>query len=347
MFRASSIFRASAKLRSISFQGSRPGCATDAPGAEHKHFSKLALLKLSLQVPYRILRLCCSLLACIAILTPACCSSPPPQEEEDRSSSQPGERAQQTGRASSSAAAPMPTSVWSDADNDGIPDGAELKTYADRENFRHWFTYIAEMQFYKTSDAWNAEQRDCAGLVRFAWREALRRHDRLWLQKMGEGYQSVAPDVRAYNLASPADASSSNSSPLGEKLFRTRYGPFQQSDLASDVFSDFADARTLKNFSCIFISRDRRRALPGDLLFFNQAWAQNYPFHVMIFLGAARYGGEGATDWVVYHTGASPHDQGVVKKVRLSVLDEHPDRRWRPLENNRNFLGFYRLKILD
>src|SRR5882672_5864680 len=50
-----------------------------------------------------------------------------------------------------------------DSDNDGLPDAAELQSFADRENFRRWFTGIAEMQFYQLSDQWNAEQRDCAG----------------------------------------------------------------------------------------------------------------------------------------------------------------------------------------
>jgi uncharacterized protein YfaT (DUF1175 family) len=40
-------------------------------------------------------------------------------------------------------------------------------------------------------------------------------------------------------------------------------------------------------------------------------------------------------------------DQGALKKVRLNVLDQHPDKRWRPVESNPNFLGFYRLKMLD
>jgi len=62
---------------------------------------------------------------------------------------------------------------------------------------------------------------------------------------------------------------------------------------------------------------------------------------------AARVAGEGANDWVVYHTGSSPEDDGEVKKVRLAVLDQHPNARWRPVESNQNFLGFYRLKILQ
>jgi len=225
-----------------------------------------------------------------------------------------------------------------DSDNDGIPDTAELQSFMDRENFRRWFTLIAEGQFYHLSEQWNAEQRDCAGLVRFAWRESLRHHDRAWLQKMGPAYTPVAPDVARYTL---------EQGPLGEKLFRTGFGSYKDGELSNGTFSEFADARSLKSFNSKFISRDRRLAQPGDLLFFYQPWVQKFPYHVMIFLGAAQLGGDQATDWVVYHTGSSPTDEGTVKKVELSVLDQHPNKRWRPVESNPNFLGFYRLKILD
>jgi hypothetical protein len=228
--------------------------------------------------------------------------------------------------------------LWGDADGDGIPDRAELRSFDDRRNFRRWLAAIAEMQFYKLSDEWNPEQRDCAGLVRFAWREALRRHDRPWFQRMGIEYSSIAPDVRAYTL---------EENPLGEKLFRSDYGAFHESDLSRGKFSEFADVRTLKNYNAVFVSRDRRQAEPGDLLFFHQPWVQKYPYHVMIFIGEPVHNDEGGADWVVYHTGSSPTDEGTVKKVRLSVLDQHPDKRWRPVENNPHFLGFYRLKILE
>jgi uncharacterized protein len=225
-----------------------------------------------------------------------------------------------------------------DSDNDGIPDVAELRTYQDRDSFRRWFTAIAEIQFYQLSDQWNAEQRDCAGLARFAMREALRRHDRIWFQKMGPGYETVASDVGEFNL---------DNNPLGEKIFRTDFGSFHESDLRNGRFSEFADGRSLKNFNSVFVTRNRREAQPGDLLFFYQPWVQKFPYHVMIFLGPARVAPNGAQDWVVYHTGSSPIDKGTVKKVELSVLDRHPDPRWRPLESNKNFLGFYRLKILQ
>ena len=260
------------------------------------------------------------LLALSVMLTAGCQSSAPPAR----------------------AAQPVPAkiekaeAIFEDTDADGLPDGIELHSFADRANFRKWFTALAEQQFYAPSSQWNETQRDCAGLVRFAWREALRTHDRLWFQSMN--IEAVAPDVKAFAL---------ERSPSGEKLFRTDYGAFAESDLTDGKLSEFADARTLKNYNTTFISRDRRQAQAGDLLFFHQPWVQKYPYHVMIFLGAARKASEGASDWVVYHTGSSAKDKGDVRKARLSVLDQHPDRRWRPVESNKHFLGFYRLKILE
>jgi len=62
------------------------------------------------------------------------------------------------------------------------------------------------------------------------------------------------------------------------------------------------------------------------------------------FSGQARIAGDGNDDWVVYHTGSSPTDEGTVKKVRLSVLDHHRTNAGARFESNRNFLGFYRLQ---
>ena len=235
------------------------------------------------------------------------------------------------------AAVPEPARL-DDSDSDGIPDRVELRSFNDRESFRKWFTTIAEEQFYDVSREWNPEQRDCAGLVRFAWRESLRAHDRAWFLRMGETYDHVAPDVRAYTL---------ERSPVGEKLFRTSAGSFDASNLSDGTFSEFADARTLKDYNARFVGRDASRAEAGDLLFFQQPFVQKYPYHVMLFLGRSRADSGAAADWVVYHTGSSARDAGEVRLARLSVLARHPDRRWRPVAGNRNFLGFYRLKILD
>ena len=270
------------------------------------------------------LRLAPVLLLCVAALSSFAACQP--------TAARPGAAAPPPVRA----AAPAP--VWNDSDSDGIPDPIELRSYGDRESFRGWFTAIAEAQFYESSREWNESQRDCAGLVRFSWREALRKHDRAWLLRMGETYDPVAPDVRAYNL---------ERSPVGEKLFRTVAGSFEEANLSDGTFSEFADARTLKEFNSRFVGRDPRQAEPGDLLFFHQPWVQKYPYHVMLFLGRARTDSEGASDWLVYHTGSAAADAGEVRKVRLSVLARHPDPRWRPVAANKNFLGFYRLNILE
>ncbi len=159
---------------------------------------------------------------------------------------------------------------------------------------------------------------------------------------MGAAYDPLATDVRAYDL---------DAGLLGEKIFRTAPGTFKEEDIRNGTFTEFADARTLKDFNCEFVSRDRRRAEVGDLVFFFQPWVQRFPYHVMIYLGTPQQSEDAATeresDWVVYHTGTSPHDAGMVRKVRLATLDHHPDRRWRPHASNENFLGFYRLKVLQ
>ena len=155
--------------------------------------------------------------------------------------------------------------------------------------------------------------------------------------KNGTWIQLTAPDVARYNLEQVRSARSCFAPPLV---------PIKM-EVSNGTFSEFADARTLKSFNSTFISRDRQDAETGDLLFFYQPWVQKYPYHVMVFLGRAKMGANPANDWVVYHTGASATDEGTVKKVELSVLDQHPNKRWRPIESNSNFLGFYRLKILD
>lgn len=271
-----------------------------------------------LKAKYKILTLICVGLLCL--LNSACNSEKTEAQSKPEKSHAPSKRP-----------------LLEDTNRNGLPDGAELNSYEDRENFRDWFTAIAETQFYKQSDAWNTEQRDCSGLVRFAWRESLRRHDTLWFQKMGAEYEHVAPDV-SYDLEKGV---------LKERIFRTKDGLFNKSDLTDGTFREFADAGSLMKYNAIPIGKDRSILKPGDLLFYFQPFVQKYPYHVMIYVGEARVNSEGARDWVVYHTGTSAEDKGTIKKVRLDTLDQHPDPRWRPFKNNKNFLGYYRLKILE
>ena len=52
---------------------------------------------------------------------------------------------------------------------------------ADRAAFRRWFTLLAESQYYRRNTA-ASEIDDCAALLRYAYREALRQHDALWMR---------------------------------------------------------------------------------------------------------------------------------------------------------------------
>lgn len=224
-----------------------------------------------------------------------------------------------------------------DENRNGLPDLMELRSYEVCSRFRRWFTAIAEAQFYHINPQWHPDQRDCAGLVRFALREALRPHDQFWFQKMGIEYEPIASDVKlAKEIVGP----------LHGRFFRTCSGAFAPKDLQDGTFSDFADARTLKNYNCRWVARDWRQAQPGDLLFFNQPWVQKYPLHIMVYLGASPLKAGMTTDWVVYHTGEAEAKGGEVRKVQLSLLERHPDSRWRPLEINPHYLGVFRLKLL-
>src|ERR1043165_1707140 len=62
---------------------------------------------------------------------------------------------------------------------DGTPDFLRLDSVTDRQAFRHWFTAIAEHEAVAGVKL-PAEIKDCAALLRYSYREALRRHDAAW-----------------------------------------------------------------------------------------------------------------------------------------------------------------------
>ena len=220
-----------------------------------------------------------------------------------------------------------------DTYSDGTPDFLRLHTAQDREAFRAWFTSIAESQLDQPS----SEIQDCAALLRFAYREALRSHDETWL--LSHPSQTTQPSVAQYTYPQ---------TPLGANLFRVRPGPFFPEDLHNGSFAQFADAQTLMERNTYLVGRDLRMARPGDVIFYRQLDQQSpydvpdvthyhSPFHSMIFCGESG---------VVYHTGPIHHGKGEMRRLLVSDLLHHPDARWRPLPENTNFLGVYRWNIL-
>lgn len=218
---------------------------------------------------------------------------------------------------------------------DGTPDFLRLDTPADREVFQRWFTFLAESQFLRPTEQLPAEINDCAALIRFAYREALREHTGGWARKLGLPVPPAAPGIAKYQYPF---------TPLDANLYRVRPGRFRAEDLRDGTFAQFADAETLYRLNTHFVGRDIGKAEPGDLLFYRQL-EQGLPFHAMIYLGASQLEPD-VRALVVYHTGPIGVSKGEIRRMPVDELQRHPSPRWRPVPGNGNFLGVYRFNIL-
>lgn len=223
-----------------------------------------------------------------------------------------------------------PSQHWTDRFGDGTPDFLRLTDPADQGAFRRWFTLIAEYQAIRPKADVPAEIQDCASLLRYSYREALKRHDESWFATTGIEVAAPPGEIRVWSYPR---------TPLGTALFRVRTGAFVPADLNNGAFAQFADAKTLVERNAYFVSRDVRAALPGDLLFYRQ-FGQSSPWHSMIVVRS----GSGAE--VVYDTGTDHGRPGELRRVLVSDLLAHPEPQWRPLPANPNFLGVYRWNIL-
>jgi len=219
---------------------------------------------------------------------------------------------------------------WTDRFGDGTPDFLRLTDPADQAAFRQWFTEIADYQAVRPRADVPAEITDCASLLRYAYREALKRHDDTWFAATGFDVAALPGEIRAWRYPE---------TPLGAGLFRVRAGSFEAADATNGAFAQFADAKTLVERNAYFVSRDVRQAEPGDLLFYRQ-FEQSSPWHSMI---VTRIGGRAA---VVYDTGEDHGKAGELRRVALAELLDHPQPQWRPVAGNPNFLGVYRWNIL-
>lgn len=205
----------------------------------------------------------------------------------------------------------------------GVTAQIRLATEADRAAFRSWFVLLADAQFAQPAP----EVIDCAALVRFAFREALRPHNSDWWRRLGLPPTPSFPDVK------------SAPQPRGDlwPLFRVSAGELPR-------YAEFADARTIINLNTRAIGRDTDALVPGDLLYFRQP-EQRQPDHLMVFIGRSLFEPAG-DDWVVYHTGPIDGKAGEIRKVRLADLQKHPSPRWRPTPANPAFTGVFRLTLL-
>jgi uncharacterized protein len=236
--------------------------------------------------------------------------------------------------------ASQPSFDLADTFHDGTPDFLRLDSPSDQDAFRRWFVLIAEFQALRPPNEVPSEINDCAALLRYAYRNALRAHDASWYREMQFEPCSALPSPEKYRYPF---------TPLGAALFRVRPGSFLPADFKDGAFAEFADAKTLKDFNTFFLSREIRDARPGDLLFYRQL-EQNSPFHSVIFIGRSPWlpdeTPDAAENLVVYHTGPIGNTAGEMRRLSVAELLQHPSPRWRPVPGNSNFLGVFRWNIL-
>lgn len=190
----------------------------------------------------------------------------------------------------------------------------------DEEALRTSVTHLALLQAKKISPLWEEKQRDCAGLVRFAYRIGL--EARSLKQKELHGIPGA--------LALPGV------SEFSRNIF-PRYPLIWQVGIEPDGrtrFGGFADAETLISFNFRKKSHDPARARSGDLLVFQKTFEQNEPYHIMMFVENRPAG------LAVYHNGATGRE-AQIRVVTLPDLRESPDPVWIPSPQNPHFLGVY------
>ena len=215
-----------------------------------------------------------------------------------------------------------------DSFGDGMPDALRLHSAEDRTAFRQWFWRLAELQAELPEGERAGEIQDCAALLRYGYREALKAHDAEWAEAEHVGDVAFA-SVQQWRYPETM---------LGAGLFRVRQGPFSEGDEGNGAFLQFADAHALMSWNTYRVGRDVRAARPGDLIFYRQL-GENSPYHSMVITGSD-------ADWVVYHTGPIGGHKGEMRRMALADLLRHPDVRWRPVAENSNFLGVFRWNLL-
>ena len=206
-------------------------------------------------------------------------------------------------------------------------DALRLTSEADRAAFRHWFTFLAEAQYFTPPNQRPPEITDCSSFVRYAYREALRRHDSAWAAQTQLPLIPALPSVTKYNYPK---------TPEGPNLFR----------VSPDHFAEFANAETLYRYNVFFLGRNLLSAAPGDLLFYRHEGSR-MPYHSMIVLGPSQITKKTNSDiYVVYDTGPDGTDQGEIKRLSYRELLHFPERQWQPINTNSTFLGVFRWNIL-
>ena len=191
----------------------------------------------------------------------------------------------------------------------------------DEHSLRDSVTLLALAQSRRLSPAWIADQHDCAGLVRFAYRESLKPRTPSQLARLGVPSRLHLPTV---------SSAARRLFPWYPNIWETGFDPDGRT-----VYRAFADAETLIGNNFRFKSKTLQDAAPADLLVFQRGLESPDPYHVMIVAQSGRT--------AVYHNGAEGRE-AQVRVIPLRDLDHSPDPTWIPQSTNPHFLGVFEWK---
>ena len=144
----------------------------------------------------------------------------------------------------------------------GADAQVRLADASDRAAFRSWFVLLADAQFERPAP----EVTDCAALVRFAFREALRAHTAGMGAARRAALRAAFPDVRSGAARRTPTAGRSSASPPAPP---TRY-------------AEFADARTLVTLNAPPLGRDVAARCSRAICSTSVSPAQSQPDHLMV-----------------------------------------------------------------
>ncbi len=205
--------------------------------------------------------------------------------------------------------------------------GYALLSPQDEQAMRQSVVSLALSQRTRRSPQWEPAQHDCAGLVRFSYREALKARSLGQLRAL-----ALPPGVRLPAVSEEA-----------RRVFPFYPNLWQIGGDADNrpAFSAFADAETLLAWNFEARGYDPQLAQPGDILAFRRS-AENFlaldvsgDYHLMLVTEPIHPDGRAL---VVYHNGSSP---GEVRSVMLRELYSSPDPTWMPVSSNPYYLGVY------
>lgn len=210
----------------------------------------------------------------------------------------------------------------------GSDDALAFLAPHDEHAMRVAVARLALEQAQALSPRWDAQQRDCAGLVRFVYREALRVRTTAQIDQVG------VPSALLLPLVSDAARQLFPSYP---NIWATGFD-----GQGHERFGAYADAETLVGHNFRRVAMRPEDGLPGDLLVYRKALEADEPYHLMLLAGEDRAGRELAgRGLAVYHNGSAGPD-AAVRIVPLADLDRSPDPVWIPDERNPHFLGVFR-----